>query len=81
MKMKIEKVDRKEKDSVVFQTLIIVLTILEAGIAILLAYYAVILQDTKMVGRFLFLALVVLAAIFWAVEKGYLSYERIYAIE
>lgn len=79
--MKIEKINRKEKDSVGFQTLIIVLTILEAGIAVLLAYYAVILQDTKMVGRFLFLALVVLAAIFWAVEKGYLSYERIYAIE
>jgi hypothetical protein len=79
--MKIEKIDRKEKDSPGFQALIIVLAIVEVGIAALLTYYAVVAQDTKMVGRFLFLALVVLAVIFWAVEKGYLDYERIHAIE
>lgn len=79
--MKIEKIDRKEKDSPALQALIVVLTIVEAGIVALLTYYAVVVQDTKMVGQFLFLSFIVLAVIFWALEKGYLDYERIHAIE
>lgn len=79
--MKIEKIERKEKDSPGYQVLIIILAIAEAGLAALLAYYAVVLQDTKMVGWLLFSALILLALIFWALEKGYLSYERVYAVE
>jgi type IV secretory pathway TrbL component len=79
--MKIKKIDRKEKDSLGFQALIIILSVVQAGIMIALTYNALILEDTKMVGRLLFLALIVLAVLFWAIEKGYLADERVYVIE
>lgn len=79
--MKIEKIERKEKDSPGFQALVVIFAIAEAVLAVFLVYYAVVVKDTTMVGRFLITALLVLAGLFWALEKGYLDYERVYAVE
>lgn len=79
--MKIEKIERKEKDSPGFQALVIALALLEAVVTVFLVYYAVVVKDTAMVGRLFLTALLVLAGLFWALEKGYLDYERVHALE
>lgn len=79
--MKIEKIERKEKDSPGFQALVVALAMIEAVITVFLLYYAVVVKDTTMVGRLMITALLVLAGLFWALEKGYLDYERVHALE
>ncbi len=79
--MKIEKIERKEKDSPGFQALVVALAMIEAVITVFLLYYAAVVKDTTMVGRLMITALLVLAGLFWALEKGYLDYERVHALE
>jgi hypothetical protein len=79
--MKIERIERKEKDSIGHQVLVLVLAFLEAVITVFLVYYAVVVMDTTMVGRLMLTGLLVLAVLFWALEKGYLDYERVHALE
>ncbi len=79
--MKIEKIERKEKDSPGFQALAVIFAVAEAVLAVLLVYYAVVVKDTTMTGGLLMTALLVLAGLFWALEKGYIDYERVYAVE
>lgn len=79
--MKIEKIERREKDSQVHQFFVVVLALAEAVITALLVYYAVVVKDTTMVGRLFLTALLILAGLLWALEKGYLDYERVHALE
>lgn len=79
--MKIEKIERKEKDSPGFQALVVALAVIEAVLTVFLFYYAAVVKDTTMVGRLTITALLVLAGLFWALEKGYLDYERVHALE
>ena len=79
--MKIEKIERREKDSPVHQFLVVALALAEAVITAFLVYYAVVVKDTTMVGRLFLAALLILAGLFWALEKGYLDYERVHALE
>lgn len=79
--MKIEKIERREKDSPGFQALVVAFAFAEAVITVFLVYYAAVIKDTTMVGRLTLTALLVLAGLIWALEKGYLDYERVHALE
>ncbi len=79
--MKIEKIDRKEKDSPVLQGLIVLLTLVEVVLMSKITLAVINNPSSAVIGKLLAMALIVLAVLFWALEKGYLAYERVYAIE
>ncbi len=80
--MKVERIERKEKDSPLHQYLAVVLVLVEVNIALYLTYTLIVApENTKLIGRLFALALMLLALMFWALEKGYLADERVYALE
>lgn len=80
--MKVERIERKEKDSPALQYVVIFLSLLECAITLYLIYVLLVAPErVKLIGTLFALSLLVLALIFWALEKGYLPEERVYTLE